>query len=90
MVRTFYIGNLWYVNRIVPAIFMPGSRRAFSCGECMTFIELMEFARDKGFQGRIQMAMFNVARDKSGSADTDDTAFVAAIIKGTASVFQMA
>ena len=30
----------------------------------MTYIKLMELARDKGFQGRVQMAMFAVAKDK--------------------------
>ncbi len=56
----------------------------------MSFIKLMELAHDKGFQRRIQMAMFKVARTKSGSADAADIAFVTAIVRGQASVFQMA
>lgn len=56
----------------------------------MDFIKLMELAHDEGFQRRVQMAMFIVARNKSGSVDAEDVAFVAAIVKGAASVFQMA
>ncbi len=55
----------------------------------MTFIKLMELAHDKGFQRRVLMAMFQVAKDKALGAAEPDLSFVNAILKGTASEFQM-
>ncbi len=55
----------------------------------MTYIELMELAHDHGFQRRVQMAMFAVTKDKAPTAVEPDLSFVNAVIKGSASVFQM-
>lgn len=55
----------------------------------MTYIELMELAHDKGFQRRVQMALFQVAKDKAPGAVEPDLSFVNATIKGSVSVFQM-
>ena len=55
----------------------------------MTYIELMALARDKGFQGRVQMAMSDVAKDKGPGQAGPNLAYQSAVVKGTASVFQM-
>ena len=55
----------------------------------MTFIKLMELAHDRGFQRRVLMAMFQVAKDKAPTAAEPDLSFLNAILKGTASEFQM-
>ena len=56
----------------------------------MTFIKLMALAHDRGFQRRVQMAMFVVAKDKAPTATGDDLTFTNSILRGDASVFQMA
>lgn len=55
----------------------------------MTYIELMELAHDKGFQRRVQMAMFAVTKDKAPGATEPDLSFLNSILRGDASVFQM-
>ena len=57
----------------------------------MTYIELMGLAHDGGFQRRVLMAMFQVAKDKATPAPGEpDLSFINAILRGTASPFQMA
>lgn len=56
----------------------------------MVAIELMELARDTGFQARVQFIMFDVARDKAPGAAGDDLNFVNGILNGENDVFQLA
>ena len=57
----------------------------------MTYIELMGLAHDGGFQRRVLMTMFQVAKDKSAPAPGEpDLSFINAILRGAASPFQMA
>lgn len=55
----------------------------------MTYIKLMALAHDKGFQRRVQMAMTDVAKSKGVGQAGPALAYQSAVIKGTASVFQM-
>ena len=55
----------------------------------MTYIELSGLARDGGFQGRVQIGMFNVVKDKAPTATGDDLTYLQSILRGDASVFQM-
>ena len=55
----------------------------------MTYIELIALARDQGFQGRVQIGMFNVVKDKAPAATGDDLTYLNSILRGDASVFQM-
>ncbi len=56
----------------------------------MTAIKLMEAAHDRGFQRRVQFAMFEVAKDTINGAVPNEINYINGIINGEASVFQMA
>jgi len=56
----------------------------------MLAIDLMETARDNGFQHRVHGVLFDVVKSKAGNATGDDLAFINGILNGETSIFQMA
>ena len=56
----------------------------------MLAIDLMETARDNGFQLRVQGVLFDVVKNKANTATGDDLNFINGILNGETSVFQMA
>lgn len=58
----------------------------------MAYIDLAELARETGFQEKIRMAMFDVARDKAVASPAvagDDLTFINGILNGEVSVYQI-
>ena len=56
----------------------------------MLAIDLMETARDNGFQLRVQGVLFDVVKDRAGAATGDDLNFVNGIVNGETSIFHLA